>query len=187
MKIYTKTGDTGETSLYGGQRVSKADLRVDVYGTIDEANALLGVARASGAPADVDALLVQIQSELFVLGSELACPPERVGTLRLSLLGAAEVERLEAAIDRFEAELRPLRSFVLPAGSPASAALHHARAVCRRAERLLVALARDPASSVRDVPVVYLNRLSDLLFVMARLANARAGVPDVLWAPRATG
>jgi cob(I)alamin adenosyltransferase len=182
MKIYTKSGDAGETSLYGGQRVSKADPRVEAYGTVDETNALLGVARASGAPEDVDALLEQIQNELFVVGGELACPPERVATLGLPLIDEPQTQNLEQAIDRFEAELEPLRSFVLPAGSSTSSALHHARAVCRRAERLVVELAH--SSEVRPALIVYLNRLSDLLFVMARYANHRAKVPDVLWAPR---
>lgn len=181
MKIYTKTGDAGETSLYGGQRVSKADARVEAYGTVDETNAALGVVRAHGVARDVDALLEQIQNDLFVVGGELACPPERVATLGMPLIDAPRIEALEQAIDRYEAELEPLKSFVLPAGSIASSSLHLARAVCRRAERLVVELA---ASSVRTPVIVYLNRLSDLLFVLARHANHTASVPDVLWAPR---
>jgi cob(I)alamin adenosyltransferase len=182
MKIYTKTGDAGETSLYGGQRVSKADARVDAYGTVDETNALLGVVRASGATSDVDVLLEQIQNDLFVVGGELACPSERVATLGMPLIDAPQIEALERAIDRYEAELEPLKSFVLPAGSATSSGLHHARAVCRRAERLVVALASQ--SPLRAQLIVYLNRLSDLLFVLARHANHAASVPDVLWAPR---
>jgi cob(I)alamin adenosyltransferase len=182
MKIYTKTGDAGETSLYGGQRVSKADARVEAYGTVDETNALLGVVRASGAVPDVDALLEQIQNELFVVGGELACPPERVATLGMPLIDAPRIEALEQAIDRYEAELAPLKSFVLPGGSVTASGLHHARAVCRRAERLVVAIASE--NPVRAELVVYLNRLSDLLFVLARYANHVAHLPDVPWAPR---
>jgi cob(I)alamin adenosyltransferase len=182
MKIYTKTGDAGETSLYGGQRVSKADARVEAYGTVDETNAALGVARAHGVVRDVDALLEQIQNDLFVVGGELACPPERVATLGMALIDSTQIEALEQAIDRYEAELQPLRSFVLPGGSIAASALHLARAVCRRAERLVVTLSG--ASSVRNELVVYLNRLSDLLFVLARHANKAAFVTDVAWAPR---
>jgi cob(I)alamin adenosyltransferase len=182
MKIYTKTGDAGETSLYGGQRVSKADARVDAYGTVDETNAAIGVVRAHGVTGDVDALHEQIQNDLFVVGGELACPPERVATLGMALIDAARIEALEQAIDRYEAELQPLRNFVLPAGSVAASALHLARAVCRRAERLVVGLSS--ASALRTELVVYLNRLSDLLFVLARHANKAALVTDVPWAPR---
>jgi cob(I)alamin adenosyltransferase len=182
MKIYTKSGDAGQTSLYGGQRVSKADARVEAYGTVDETNALLGVVRSTGAPPGIDALLEQIQNDLFVVGGELACPPERVATLGMPLIDEPRALSLEQAIDRFEAELEPLRSFVLPGGSVTSSALHHARAVCRRAERLVVLLAQ--SSEVRPELIVYLNRLSDLLFVMARYANHVAQVADVPWAPR---
>jgi cob(I)alamin adenosyltransferase len=182
MKIYTKAGDGGHTSLFGGQRVSKADALVDAYGTLDETNALLGVARASGVPPELDELLEGIQNELFVAGAEIACPAERRATLKLPLVGSAETERFEAAIDRLEERLEPLRSFVLPAGSAGASALHHARAVCRRAERLVVAVAAE--AQLRPELIAYLNRLSDLLFVMARVANVSAGISDVLWAPR---
>lgn len=182
MKIYTKTGDAGETSLYGGQRVSKADARVDAYGTVDETNAALGVVRAHGVTSDVDALLEQIQNDLFVVGGELACPPERVSTLGMPLIDEQRIEALERAIDHYEAELEPLRNFVLPAGSVASSTLHLARSVSRRAERLVVQVAS--TSAVRAPVITYLNRLSDLLFVLARHANKVAGVPDAPWAPR---
>jgi cob(I)alamin adenosyltransferase len=185
MKIYTKTGDDGQTGLFGGERVSKSDARVDAYGSVDETNAALGVARAAGLSPDVDATLERIQAELFVLGAELATPAGHRSRLRLPLLAAEHVSALETEIDRLEAVLPPLTSFVLPAGSPAASALHLARTVCRRAERGVVAV--QSTAEVRAELVVYLNRLSDLLFVMARHQNQHAGVPDVAWAPRGKG
>jgi cob(I)alamin adenosyltransferase len=182
MKIYTKTGDDGQTGLFGGERVSKSDARVDAYGSVDETNACLGVARAAGLSLDVDATLERIQAELFVLGAELATPASHRSRLRLPLLAAEHVSALELEIDRLEAMLPPLTSFVLPAGSPAASALHLARTVCRRAERAVVAV--QGSAEVRAELVYYLNRLSDLLFVMARHQNQHAGVPDVAWAPR---
>lgn len=186
MKIYTKTGDDGTTGLFGGGRVKKASLRVETYGTLDEANAAIGKARialAGTAAADLDAVLEPIQSELFTLGSELACVPGKEGSLKLALVDAAAAERLERAIDAAEEGLPPLRNFVLPGGSAAAAELHVARCVVRRAERLLVGLAE--GEPVRTETVVYLNRLSDLLFTLARAANHRLGVADVPWVPRA--
>jgi cob(I)alamin adenosyltransferase len=183
MKIYTKTGDQGTTGLFGGTRVSKGHGRVRAYGEVDELNAILGVARAAlGGDEPTSDLLMTIQSELFDLGAELACTPERAQKGDLPLVQVAEVERLERAIDAREAELAPLTSFVLPGGSPAAAHLHVARTVCRRAERAVVALAG--AEPVRSEVTVYLNRLSDLLFVLARDANRRAGVEDVPWLGR---
>lgn len=182
MKIYTKTGDDGETGLFGGERVSKSDARVDAYGAVDETNACLGVARSQGVSPQLDALLEAIQAELFVLGAELATPEGHRSRLRLPLLGAEDIGRLEAAIDRLESDLPPLTSFVLPAGSPAGSALHHARTVCRRAERAVVGVRA--LAALRAETIVYLNRLSDLLFVMARHQNQSDGVPDVAWAPR---
>lgn len=184
MKIYTKTGDTGETGLYGGSRVSKDDARVEAYGAVDELNCALGAARAALAPDDssLDALLGRVQSELFDLGAELATPPERMGTplgARVPLASEARIAALEAEIDRVEESLAPLKTFILPGGTPAAAALHVARGVCRRAERRVVALAR--ADTVRPEVLRYLNRLSDLLFVLARYANHSTGVPDVPW------
>lgn len=180
MKIYTKTGDDGDTGLFGGPRVRKDAPRIEAYGTVDELNAVLGLARAEGLPADVDGLLARIQNELFDLGAELATPePERLGDLRL---GPADIAGLEAAIDRHEADLAPLKTFILPGGTRAAASLHLARTVCRRAERRVVSLAADEPVS-RHL-VVYLNRLSDLLFVLARTANRAAGGADIPWSKR---
>ncbi|HTV21482.1 MAG TPA: cob(I)yrinic acid a,c-diamide adenosyltransferase [Polyangiaceae bacterium] len=183
MKIYTKTGDDGRTGLFGGERVEKDDARVEAYGSVDETNACLGVARAAGLTPDVDAALELIQAQLFVLGAELATPADHRGRLRLPLLDAADAVVLEQHIDRLEAGLPALTSFVLPAGTAAASALHHARTVCRRAERRVVSIQAE--AELRPELVIYLNRLSDLLFVMARHQNHAAGVPDVAWAPRA--
>ena len=179
MKIYTKTGDTGETSLFDNTRVSKADPRVDAYGDVDELNACIGAAIASGLPADVTAALEATQKDLFALGAILADPSSRIAG-RVTKAGIAEVhvERLERTIDRLEEELPPLRRFILPGGAPAGALLHLARTVCRRAERRVIGLG---TNAVGPIPVVYLNRLSDLLFVMARSVNHRAGVLEVEW------
>ena len=182
MKIYTKTGDDGTTGLFGGARVGKDSARVEAYGTVDELNAVLGTARTARPPADVDEVLAQIQEELFVVGAELATVSGKEERLRMRLVDDEHVTRLEGAIDAFEATLPPLETFVLPGGSSAGAALHHARTVCRRAERLVLASSRD--GGVRPVVIKYLNRLSDLLFVAARRTNAAAGVPDVPWVPR---
>jgi cob(I)alamin adenosyltransferase len=184
MKIYTKTGDDGRTGLFGGERVVKDDLRVEAYGSVDETNACLGVARAAGLSSEVDAALERIQAQLFVLGAELATPADHRSRLRLPLLDAADVAALERDIDALEARLPALTSFVLPAGTTAASALHLARTVCRRAERRVVAI--QGSAELRSEIVIYLNRLSDLLFVMARHENQRAGVADVAWAPRAS-
>jgi cob(I)alamin adenosyltransferase len=178
VKIYTRTGDTGETSLFDGTRVQKSDTRVDAYGEVDELNACLGLARASGTDAEIDAELVRLQRDLFALGAQLADPGEKLAArITKAVLGDDDVMRLEHAIDRFEAELTPLRRFILAGGSPAGAALHVARAVCRRAERRMVAL--EPA--VDGVLLRYINRLSDLLFVIARAVNHRAGAAETEW------
>jgi cob(I)alamin adenosyltransferase len=177
-KIYTKTGDSGETSLFDGTRVSKADARVDAYGEIDELNAWIGLVRTSTLDPDLDATLAAVQRDLFAVGAELADPARRIAArITKAFVGDGEVARLEAAIDRFEGELRPLTKFILPGGSAGGAALHVARTICRRAERRVVALV--PPSD--PVVVRYINRLSDLLFVMARLANHRASVPEAEW------
>jgi cob(I)alamin adenosyltransferase len=181
VKIYTKTGDDGTTGLFGGGRVPKASGRVEAYGTVDETNAVLGVARATGLDTTSDGVLGHVQVDLFTLGAELACVPGKEGKLGMKLLEAADAERLEHAIDEAEKGLSPLKSFVLPGGSAQAAALHHARTVARRAERAVLAVTDAPAR--REV-VVYLNRLSDLLFVLARRESARAGVADVPWKPR---
>ena len=178
MKLYTKTGDDGTTGLFGGGRVPKASGRVEAYGTVDETNAVLGVARATGLPAIIDAVLAQVQEDLFTLGAELACVPGRESKLHMKVLGADDVERLERAIDEADAACEPLKTFVLPGGSPGAAALHLARTVSRRAERATLAI--DDAPVRREV-LVYLNRLSDLLFILARAANA--GGDEPLWTP----
>jgi len=192
MKIYTKAGDAGETGLFGGERIAKDNARVEAYGAVDELNCALGMARAALASDSAlhaqDVLLTRLQSELFDLGAELATPPQRLETRLASRIPLASDERvaaLEREIDRMEAELEPLKTFILPAGTPAAAALHLARAICRRAERRTVTLshADADADTVRPEALRYLNRLSDLLFVMARYANHRAGLPDVPWTP----
>jgi cob(I)alamin adenosyltransferase len=179
MKIYTKTGDRGDTGLFGGGRVSKACARVDAYGEVDELNSVIGLARSEPFDREVDALLEQVQSRLFDLGAELATSPDSKVELGIALVSEDEVVRLEQAIDRAETELAPLKTFILPGGSRAAAALHLARTVCRRAERKLVALSE--SETIRAECLRYLNRLSDTLFVLARLANHRAGVADQPW------
>jgi cob(I)alamin adenosyltransferase len=178
MKLYTKTGDDGTTGLFGGGRVPKASARVAAYGTVDETNAAIGVARATSLDGPTDDVLARVQDDLFTLGAELACVPGKENKLSMALLGEADIERLERAIDDADAACPPLRSFVLPGGSPQAAALHVARTVCRRAERAVLAL--DDAPLRREL-LVYLNRLSDLLFAQARQANQVAGIPDVPW------
>lgn len=179
MKIYTRTGDGGQTALFDGTRVSKADHRVDAYGEIDELNAALGLARALGVDPEVDEILVGLQRDLHALAARLADPSRRIqDRVAKARLDAHDVARLEEIIDRLEAGLPPLRRFILAGGVPAGAALHVARTVCRRAERRIVALERDADD---DPLVVYVNRLSDLLFVMARTVNHRAGAPESEW------
>jgi cob(I)alamin adenosyltransferase len=180
MKLYTKTGDDGTTGLFGGARVKKASPRVEAYGTVDELNAVVGVARAARLDPESEAVLARVQVDLFTLGAELACVPGKEAKLNMPLLTGADAERLEKAIDAAEAKVEPLKYFVLPGGSPQAAALHHARTVCRRAERAVLALDDAPA---RAEVVIYLNRLSDLLFVLARRANVEAKVEDVPWKP----
>jgi cob(I)alamin adenosyltransferase len=182
VKIYTRTGDTGETSLFDGTRARKDDPRIDAYGDVDELNAWLGLARAAapnaGLDAALDAELVAIQRDLFALGAQLADPRDKIAA-RVSkvVLDDASVARLEQLIDRVEAELPPLRHFILSGGGAAGATLHVARTICRRAERRMVAL--DPP--VDAVLIRYVNRLSDLLFVLARAANHRSGASEIEW------
>ncbi len=186
-RIYTRTGDKGLTRLSTGQPVSKASLRVEAYGGVDETNAFIGVARQhTKGDAELDALLERIQNDLFDLGADLATPEqnEKPAWEPLRVIDS-QVERLEREIDAMNAALSPLTSFVLPAGSPASAALHVARTVCRRAERKVVELMGVKEEIVSDAALKYLNRLSDLLFVAARRANDN-GAADVLWKPGAT-
>ena len=185
MKIYTKTGDRGETGLFGGGRVPKDHVRVAAYGEVDELNSVIGVAIAQlGAPLqpDLGPGLREVQADLFVVGANLATPAEGGrANPHVPVLDPARITALEAWIDAAEGELEPLRHFVLPGGTPAAAALHLARTVCRRAERRVVTLARE--AHVDPDHAIYLNRLSDLLFTLARLANHRAGLPDVPWVP----
>ena len=176
MKIYTKSGDQGETSLFDGTRVSKADARVATYGDVDELQAWLGFARAAGAPERLAVMLEQIQRDLFALGAQLADPQHRIAErVTKASLSADDVARLESWIDALEETLPPLRHFILAGGAPAGAGLHVARAVCRRAERRMVALGADA------LLITYINRLSDLLFVMARSANHDAAAPETEW------
>jgi cob(I)alamin adenosyltransferase len=178
--IYTKTGDGGDTSLFGGGRVGKEDIRVDAYGQVDELNAVLGVARAEGLGA-MDALALRLQEQLFTVGSVLATPAGSKAEKVIPKVKPEWAAEMEHAIDAFDAEIPPLATFILPAGTKATAALHLARTVCRRAERRVVPLQR--AGKVDIGVIVYLNRLSDLLFTMARVANHRAGVKDTAWTP----
>ncbi len=183
-RIYTRTGDGGTTALASGERRPKHDLRIDAYGTVDETNACIGLARQhTGDDPELDAMLARVQNDLFDLGADLATPetgePLAYEPLRVV---QAQVDRLERELDALNAGIEPLRSFVLPGGSPAAAALHLARTVCRRAERLAVELADKPGETVSPVAVKYLNRLSDFLFVASRHANDR-GRADVLWVP----
>ncbi len=183
-KIYTKTGDNGTTGLAAGPRRTKSDLRVDAYGTVDETNAFIGMARLStGDMPEVDTILAEVQNGLFDLGADLSTPEtgEPLGYEPLRITDK-QVESLEAAIDRLNKRLEPLKSFVLPGGSPASAALHVARTVSRRAERLMVELSMKNGEQVNPSAIRYINRLSDLLFVAARVANAN-GKDDILWVP----
>jgi cob(I)alamin adenosyltransferase len=178
VKIYTRTGDTGETSLFGGTRTTKDDPRVDAYGEVDELNAWLGLVRASGLDAALDAEVIRLQRDLFALGAQLADPADRLAPrVTKAVIADADVTRLEQLIDRLEEELPPLRRFILAGGTPAGAALHLARTVCRRAERRMVAL----SPPVDPVLIRYVNRLSDLLFVFARAVNKRGGVPETEW------
>lgn len=181
-KIYTRRGDDGSTGLFGGPRVRKDDLRVAAYGDVDELNSALGVAREEVLQqVDVRALIDALQSELFTLGAELATPEAEKAPKEVPRISLAHVARLEQEIDRLTGQLPEMKNFILPGGSRAGAALHFCRTVCRRAERNAVALARE--SSVSAPALAYLNRLSDLLFVMARAANLRAGGREIPWKP----
>ena len=185
-RIYTRTGDDGTTALGTGERRKKHDLRIAAYGTIDELNACLGIARLhTVGAAEVDAMLARIQNDLFDLGADLCTPDQSKGKgpggARLAVTDA-QVTRLEQEIDTLNAELAPLRSFVLPGGTPAAAYLHLARTVCRRGERLIVELADKPGEEVSAAALKYVNRLSDFLFVASRFVN-RKGADDVLWVP----
>lgn len=180
MKIYTRTGDTGETGLFGGGRVSKTHPRVEAYGDVDELNAAVGMARAIEMMPRIDEVLVPIQRDLFALGALLATPDREKMKRQLekASIDDRRIRELETAIDDGDAELEPLKSFIVPGGTPKAAALHVARTVCRRAERRVIALDQE---EIPAVVIVYLNRLSDLLFTLARVANHRAGAGEVTW------
>lgn len=178
MKIYTKTGDAGETSLFGGGRAPKSHLRVEAYGTIDEVNSAIGVARAAGASQQGDEWLEQAQSQLFHLGSDLATPLD-AKVEWITRVSEAEVNWLESTIDRMSRELAPLRNFILPGGAPAAAQLQLTRAICRRAERRIVALAA--VEDISQLVLPYVNRLSDWLFTLARYENMKAGEAETKW------
>jgi cob(I)alamin adenosyltransferase len=183
LKIYTKTGDGGETGLFGGGRIPKDSLRVAAYGEVDELNAAVGLARALEPQEFADALLQRIQRDLFTIGAELATPdPDKLQkalSRTSAAIGESDIAALEDAIDGHQSRLEPLKNFILPGGAPKAAALHLARTVCRRAERAVVALSRQ--DQISPAILRHLNRLSDLLFVLARAANAHAGRPDVKW------
>ena len=179
MKIYTKTGDSGDTSLFDGTRVRKTDLRVAAYGDVDEVQACIGVVRAAGLPADLDEMCVSIQRDLFALGARLADPSHKIAKrVQKIVIDEQSIARLEGWIDALDTEIPPLRHFILSDGCPAGAALHLARTVCRRAERSILLL---DAGAVEPHVIVYINRLSDLLFTMARAANHRAGTAETPW------
>lgn len=180
MKIYTRTGDAGDTGLFGGGRVSKAHPRVDAYGEVDELNSAIGMARAIELMPRIDEVLVPLQRDLFAIGALLATPDQDKMRKQLekARIDEGRIAELERAIDDCDRELEPLKAFVLPGGTPKSAALHVARTVCRRAERRVIGLENE---NIPELVVVYLNRLSDLLFSLARVANARAGAGEVTW------
>jgi cob(I)alamin adenosyltransferase len=179
MKIYTRTGDSGSTGLFGGPRVSKNDDRIEAYGTVDELNAAIGVARSTGLSPQLDSQLDRVQHELFSIGAELATPdPDQHQT---RLISDRHIKQLEAWIDEHEETLPELRNFILPAGDSGATALHLARAICRRAERRVVTLSQRPDGDISEELVVYLNRLSDFLFVISRVGNRDAGVDEVAW------
>lgn len=180
MKIYTKKGDKGETSLFGGRRVPKNSARIKAYGTVDELNSLLGLASSLGVSPKSKEMLDEVQSQLFVLGADLSTPPET--NTRISRIGQQQIEYLENCIDEMEQSLPPLKNFILPGGSAGGASLHLARTVCRRAERLTVECKKE--ENISDLDIAYLNRLSDFLFVIARFENYQAGLTETPWIPK---
>lgn len=179
MKIYTKQGDSGETSLYGGTRVLKSNARIKAYGTVDELNSACGMSLSFSPSARIHAILSHIQNQLFVLGADLATPAD--STVRIDRITEGDVTQLEVWIDELEESNPPLRNFILPGGTPSGASLHLARTICRRAER--EAIDAKVQVDISDLAIRYLNRLSDLLFVMARFENLQQGVEEVKWTP----
>jgi cob(I)alamin adenosyltransferase len=178
MKIYTKTGDKGETGLFGGQRVQKDALRIEAYGSVDEVNSVIGIVQSMNPPAKLIPMLARIQNDLFIVGADLATPAEKSG-MHIERVEPAQSAMLEEYIDALDGELSPLTSFILPGGNAAAAQLHCARTVCRRAERAIVRLSH--TEDLGDALIVYVNRLSDFLFVAARYANHAAGEPETPW------
>jgi len=179
MKIYTRTGDAGETGVFGGPRVAKDDLRIEAYGTVDELNAALGIVRASQPPAKIEAVLERLQHELFVVGAQLATP--KAAEKGVPMIAERHVTALEHDIDRFEDRLPPLKEFILPGATTVAAQIHFARSVCRRAERRVVTFAHSSPESVTTELLAYLNRVGDLLFTLARAANQHAGRSETAW------
>jgi cob(I)alamin adenosyltransferase len=179
MKIYTKTGDKGETSLYGGKRVSKAAIRIETYGTVDELNSVIGICRAMTPPQRVDKALLKIQHQLFTLGADLASPLSNRKNKDVPRISEDDSKFLEELIDRFDSEITLLQNFILPCGSLLSAQIHFARTVCRRAERLVVHLSKQ--EKIGTPPIIYLNRLSDFLFVLARWINHNEKQHEIIW------
>ena len=178
MKIYTKTGDDGTTGLYGGERVAKDSLRVECYGTVDELNSVLGLANVESLTDTVNQLLSEIQNKLFTIGGELATPTNRSELNKVKLVNK-DILLLEESIDKYEEKLEPLKQFILPGGSKGASLLHYARSVCRRTERLVSSLSK--MEKISDIILIYLNRLSDLLFVLARFENNVNQIPDIPW------
>ncbi len=181
MKIYTKTGDKGVTSLFGGKRVSKDTDRIEAYGSVDELNSQLGVVRALKPPQEIDRMLQRVQNDLFMLGADLATP-ETKSRKKILRISSSQVEQLERDIDKLETSLPSLQHFILPGGTRTAAELHVARTICRRAERAVVRLSR--TGEIRTTPLVYMNRLSDFLFVAARSVNKTEGGEESIWAPQ---
>jgi cob(I)alamin adenosyltransferase len=179
MKIYTKTGDAGETGVFGGPRLPKDDLRIEAYGTVDELNAALGMVRASSPPATIDEVIGRLQHELFVAGAQLATPDPVAK--RVPMIGDDNIAAAEHDIDHFEERLPPLKEFILPGGTSVAAKIHFARAICRRAERRLVTFARSSPESVTPQLLAWLNRVGDLLFTLARATNQHAGRSETPW------
>jgi cob(I)alamin adenosyltransferase len=179
MKIYTKTGDKGETSLYGGKRVSKTDFRIEAYGTVDELNSVIGLCIALNPPKKVNQILIKIQNQLFVLGADLASPAAQTKRQKVPRIKDEDIKYLEKSIDELEKIIEPLRSFILPGGSLIASYLHFARTVCRRAERQVVHLTK--SELVGKLPTIYLNRLSDFLFVLARWVNKNQNIAETKW------
>lgn len=185
MKIYTKTGDAGQTGVFGGPRVAKDDLRIEAYGTVDELNAAIGAVRAAMPPARIDEVLRRVQHELFIVGAQLATPdPAKKG---VPMIADSHISAAEQDIDHFEERLPPLKEFILPGGTAVAAQIHLARAICRRAERRVVTFSASGTESVAPTLLAYLNRLGDLLFVLARAANQHAGRSETAWRKDAAG